>query len=165
MRVLCSFPITKQAIWTYLACQHIGGVVKHALVHTWHACKLFWLNTKLAWRTARRIMRGEKVSAIEKNRMRRALADIFLMFPFSTFILIPGAEILIPLYVKMFPNAVPRKVVECYIQGQYGKYSFLFDCEYPMKTARKQLQFLGGTFLKSAFSISLITRKNKSVQC
>ena len=41
-------------------------------------------------------MKGEQVSAIERNRMKRALADIFLMFPFSIFVIIPGAELLIP---------------------------------------------------------------------
>jgi len=108
MRYLCQFPISKQAIWTFLAVHYVGGIIHHGIIHLTQSLKLFWLNSKLGWQTARRIMSGEKVSAIERNRMRRALADIFLMFPFSAFIIIPGAELLIPLYVKVFPNAVPR---------------------------------------------------------
>lgn len=30
------------------------------------------------------------------------------MMPFSVFIIIPGAELLIPLYVKLFPSAMPK---------------------------------------------------------
>ena len=51
---------------------------------------------------------GETVSVIERNRLRRALSDIFLMLPFSVFIIIPGAELLIPVYVKIFPSAMPK---------------------------------------------------------
>ena len=45
-------------------------------------------------------MRGENVSAIDRNRLRRALADIFLMLPFSIFIIIPGIFIIIRLRVS-----------------------------------------------------------------
>ena len=98
----------KQAIWVGLASQHCYQVIHHALVHMKKSFQLLWMNSKLAYKTGRRILRGEKVTAIERNRMRRALADIFLMFPFSVFIIIPGAELLIPFYAKFFPNAIPR---------------------------------------------------------
>ncbi len=35
------------------------------------------------------------------------VADIFLMVPFSVFVIIPGAEIFIPFYIKRFPSAMP----------------------------------------------------------
>ena len=55
-----------------------------------------------------KVFLGESVSVIERNRLRRALSDIFLFMPFSVFIIIPGAEIFLPLYVKFFPQAMPK---------------------------------------------------------
>ena len=69
--------------------------------------KLFALNCAMAYRITRRIFKGEEVSVIDRNRLKRAIADIFLMVPFSVFVIIPGAEIFIPFYIKRFPSAMP----------------------------------------------------------
>ena len=61
----------------------------------------------MAYRITRRIFKGEEVSVIDRNRLKRAIADIFLMVPFSVFVIIPGAEIFIPFYIKRFPSAMP----------------------------------------------------------
>jgi LETM1 and EF-hand domain-containing protein 1 len=89
-------------IYYSLAFRLVCSTVKYAIIHTWKSGKLFWLNAKIGYKIAKRIMRGENVSAIDRNRLRRALADIFLMLPFSIFIIIPGAEVLIPFYIKKF---------------------------------------------------------------
>ncbi|CAG5105196.1 Oidioi.mRNA.OKI2018_I69.chr1.g1913.t3.cds [Oikopleura dioica] len=97
----------KRIIFTGLVFKKIGGDIVHGIKHLGSSLKLFWLNSKIGVKIAVRIMKGEQVSAIERNRMKRALADIFLMFPFSIFVIIPGAELLIPVYLKIFPSAMP----------------------------------------------------------
>lgn len=92
----------KTIIYYYLATELLCSTAKNAIIHTWKSGKLFWLNAKIGYKIAKRIMKGENVSAIDRNRLRRALADIFLMLPFSIFIIIPGAEVLIPFYIQKF---------------------------------------------------------------
>jgi ribonuclease P protein component len=86
----------KKIIFTGLVFKKIGNDIVHGIKHLGSSLKLFWLNSKIGCKIAVRIVKGEQVSAIERNRMKRALADIFLMFPFSIFVIIPGAELLIP---------------------------------------------------------------------
>lgn len=97
----------RKIIFTGLVFRKIGSDIVHGVKHLGSSLKLFWLNSKIGVKIAMRIMKGEQVSAIERNRMKRALADIFLMFPFSIFVIIPGAELLIPVYLKIFPGAMP----------------------------------------------------------
>lgn len=97
----------KKIIFTGLVFKKIGNDIVHGIKHLGSSLKLFWLNSKIGCKIAVRIVKGEQVSAIERNRMKRALADIFLMFPFSIFVIIPGAELLIPVYLKIFPSAMP----------------------------------------------------------
>lgn len=97
----------RKIIFTGLVFKKIGSDIVHGIKHLGSSLKLFWLNSKIGCKIAVRIVKGEQVSAIERNRMKRALADIFLMFPFSIFVIIPGAELLIPVYLKIFPSAMP----------------------------------------------------------
>jgi len=89
--------------FTKLVCHKVS----HALKHMAQSFKLFALNCAMAYRITRRIFKGEEVSVIDRNRLKRAIADIFLMVPFSVFVIIPGAEIFIPFYIKRFPSAMP----------------------------------------------------------
>lgn len=89
--------------FTKLVCHKVS----HALKHMAQSFKLFALNCAMAYRITRRIFKGEEVSVIDRNRLKRAIADIFLMVPFSVFVIIPGAEIFIPFYIKKFPSAMP----------------------------------------------------------
>ena len=61
--------------------------------HLVQSFRLLYLNSKIGYKIAIRILKGENVSVIDRNRLRRALADIFLMLPFSAFIIIPGMEL------------------------------------------------------------------------
>ena len=79
----------------------------YELKHLAQSFKLFFLNCRMAGRIGKRILKGEEVSVIDRNRLKRALADIFLFVPFSVFVIIPGAEILLPFYIRKFPSALP----------------------------------------------------------
>jgi LETM1 and EF-hand domain-containing protein 1 len=43
----------------------------------------------------------------EKHKVKQVRIDVIKFVPFSFFILIPGAEILLPPFLMVFPNSVP----------------------------------------------------------
>ena len=43
--------------------------------------------------------------------MRTVTQDMLKMIPFSAFLIIPGAELLLPVYLNIFPNAMPSQFV------------------------------------------------------
>ena len=45
----------------------------------------------------------------EKVKLRQVKKDVFKFIPFSFFILIPGAELLLPPFLMVFPNSVPSQ--------------------------------------------------------
>ncbi|XP_052100639.1 mitochondrial proton/calcium exchanger protein-like [Mytilus californianus] len=53
------------------------------------------------------IVKGETLTRRELKQLRRTSADIFRMIPYLIFIIIPFFEFLIPVYLKLFPNALP----------------------------------------------------------
>ncbi|CAC5422559.1 LETM1 [Mytilus coruscus] len=55
----------------------------------------------------KRIVKGETLTRRELKQLRRTSADIFRMIPYLIFIIIPFFEFLIPVYLKLFPNALP----------------------------------------------------------
>jgi len=75
--------------------------------HYYHGFKLLGLDVRIASRSLWRILHGEKLLRRELNQFRRAVSDIFRLVPFSVFIIIPGAELALPLAIKLFPNMLP----------------------------------------------------------
>ena len=45
----------------------------------------------------------------EKAKVRQVKSDVIKFIPFSFFIVIPGAEILLPPYLVIFPNSIPSQ--------------------------------------------------------
>ena len=46
-------------------------------------------------------------TGFEKKENFRIVYDLLKFIPFSLFLIIPGAEILLPLYLAFFPNSIP----------------------------------------------------------
>ena len=47
----------------------------------------------------------------EKQKVKQVRTDVIKFIPFSFFILIPGAEILLPPFLMVFPNSVPSQFI------------------------------------------------------
>ena len=90
--------VAKPSLW-----QRFVAEVKHY----YHGFRLLVLDTRIAWGTLWKIVRGKTVNRRERNQFRRAVADIFRLLPFSVFIVIPFAEIALPFVVKFFPGILP----------------------------------------------------------
>jgi len=61
-------------------------------------------------------------SFTSRVKIRQTWADVFKFIPFSVFIIIPGADLLIPFYLVIFPNALPSQ-----FQSDAGKSKKLND--------------------------------------
>ncbi|KAM4837092.1 LETM1 domain-containing protein LETM2, mitochondrial isoform 1-T2 [Thomomys bottae] len=68
---------------------------------------LLWIDTKVAVRMVWRLLHGQVLTRRERRRLLRTCADVFRLVPFMVFIIVPFMELLIPLFVKLFPNMLP----------------------------------------------------------
>ena len=69
--------------------------------------KLFGLELKVASRLVWKQLQGHTLTRRERRQLTRTTADIFRMVPFSLFIIIPFAELLLPVALRLFPNMLP----------------------------------------------------------
>lgn len=87
--------------------------VKKEAVHYWHGFRLFGMEVSTALRLGwRRLSSGEPLSRREARQLRNAFADCLRMVPFLPFIVIPAAEVLLPVALAIFPNMLPS-TFEC----------------------------------------------------
>jgi len=75
--------------------------------HYYHGFRLLVLDVKLASGTVWKYLNALPVMRREQRQFTRAVSDIFRLMPFSVFILIPLAELLLPIALKLFPNMLP----------------------------------------------------------
>jgi len=83
--------------------------IKHGVAHMVHGMKDIakdgvWLGRKYKQAQENKY---EDVSYRRKSRMRQVKTDLIKFVPFSFFLIIPGAELLLPPWILIFPNSVP----------------------------------------------------------
>lgn len=75
--------------------------------HYYHGFRLMGLDIRIASKTLWKILRGKTLTRRERNQFKRAVSDIFRLAPFSVFIIIPFAELALPVVVSLFPSLLP----------------------------------------------------------
>ena len=85
----------------------------HEILHLLRNFKKFFSDVKFfVWKSNQvRFVPFARYSYQEMRRMPEIRSDILKFIPFSFFIIIPGAEILLPAYLAIFPNAIPTQFV------------------------------------------------------
>jgi LETM1 and EF-hand domain-containing protein 1 len=81
--------------------------VKKEAQHYWDGTKLLATEVKISTRLALKMAAGYELSRRENRQLRRTVQDIARLVPFSVFILVPFAELLLPVALKLFPNLLP----------------------------------------------------------
>ncbi|EGV64403.1 hypothetical protein PSN45_003714 [Yamadazyma tenuis] len=81
--------------------------VKHEAHHYWDGTKLLGYEIKVSTKLMVKVFAGYGLSRRESNQLQRTLADLVRLVPFAALILIPFAELLIPVIVRIFPNFLP----------------------------------------------------------
>ncbi|KAJ5917819.1 LETM1 domain-containing protein mdm28 [Penicillium verhagenii] len=85
----------------------IGQKVKKELQHYWDGTKLLATEVKISTRLAVKMAAGYELSRREHRQLQRTTKDLGRLVPFSVFLIVPFAELLLPVALKIFPNLLP----------------------------------------------------------
>lgn len=85
----------------------IGQKVKKEVQHYWDGTKLLATEFRISSRLALKMARGYELTRREHRQLQRTTRDLGRLVPFSMFVLIPFAELLLPIALKLFPNMLP----------------------------------------------------------
>ena len=78
-----------------------------ALQHYWLGTKLLWADVRISSRLLVKLAGGKSLTRRERQQLTRTTADMFRLVPFAVFIIIPFMELLLPVFLKLFPNMLP----------------------------------------------------------
>jgi len=82
------------------------------LKHYWHGSKLFAYELKISTRLLVAVAKGHELTRRERRQLTRTTADIFRLFPFAIFVIVPFLEFTLPIFLKLFPNMLPSTFKE-----------------------------------------------------
>ena len=81
--------------------------VMDELKHYYHGFRLLFIDVRISWNLALRLLEGEALTRREKKQLVRTTSDLFRLVPFSVFIIVPFMEFTLPIFLKFFPNMLP----------------------------------------------------------
>ncbi|RDX52670.1 LETM1-domain-containing protein [Lentinus brumalis] len=81
--------------------------VKHEAQHYWHGSKLLAAEVRISARLQWKLLHGETLTRRERRQLKRTTIDLLRLIPFAVFVIVPFMELLIPVVLKVFPNALP----------------------------------------------------------
>lgn len=81
--------------------------IKHEVAHYWSGTKLLGYEIKVSTKLLFKVAAGYGLSRRENNQLQRTLVDVARLIPFSMFVIVPFAELLLPIALKIFPNLLP----------------------------------------------------------
>lgn len=81
--------------------------IKHEASHYWSGTKLLGYEIKVSTKLLVKMVSGYGLSRRENNQLQRTIVDVIRLVPFSMFVLVPFAELLLPVALKIFPNLLP----------------------------------------------------------
>uniref|UniRef100_A0ACD5UBP7 Uncharacterized protein n=1 Tax=Avena sativa TaxID=4498 RepID=A0ACD5UBP7_AVESA len=77
------------------------------LQHYWLGTKLLWTDVRISSRLLVKLAGGKSLTRRERQQLTRTTADMLRLVPFAVFIIIPFMELLLPVFLKLFPNMLP----------------------------------------------------------
>ncbi|PGH14920.1 hypothetical protein AJ79_02783 [Helicocarpus griseus UAMH5409] len=114
----------------------IGQKIKKEVQHYWDGTKLLATEARISTKLALKMAAGYELSRRENRQLQRTVRDLARLLPFSVFIIIPFAELLLPVALKLFPNLLPSTY-----EGQKSKEAKAAT----LRATRKEM----GSFLKN----------------
>ena len=85
----------------------IWTAVKEGVAHFWDGTKLLALEIKISTHLLIKYSTGHELTRREMLQLKRTTTDVVRLVPFSAFVIIPFAELLLPVALKIFPNLLP----------------------------------------------------------
>lgn len=94
----------------------IGQKIKKELLHYWDGTKLLVAEVKISSKLALKMAAGYELTRRERRQLQRTVQDLGRLIPFLPFVIVPFAELLLPVALKLFPNMLPST-----FEGQSSK--------------------------------------------
>ncbi|KAJ5475558.1 LETM1 domain-containing protein mdm28 [Penicillium diatomitis] len=131
----------------------IGQKVKKEIQHYWDGTKLLATEVKISSRLALKMAAGYELSRREHRQLQRTVKDLGRLVPFSMFVIVPFAELLLPIALKVFPNMLPSTY-----EGQKGRETKALK----LSSTRSEVStFLRNTLRESGLPLTAATVKNE----
>lgn len=135
---------TKTTIWQK---------VKHEAQHYWDGTKLLATEVRISSRLALKMAAGYELSRREHRQLTRTVQDLVRLVPFVPFVIVPFAELLLPVALRLFPNMLPSTY-----EGAKSKEMKATK----LRSSRKEVsQFLRQTMRESGLPISQATAQKE----
>ncbi|KAF2164156.1 hypothetical protein M409DRAFT_56860 [Zasmidium cellare ATCC 36951] len=127
--------------------------VKHEAQHYWDGTKLLATEVKISSKLALKMAAGYELTRREHRQLTRTVQDIGRLIPFSVFVIVPFAELLLPVALRLFPNLLPSTY-----EGAKSKENKATR----LRTSRKEVsKFLRQTMRESGLPISQATAQKE----
>jgi LETM1 and EF-hand domain-containing protein 1, mitochondrial len=126
--------------------------VKKEAVHYWDGTKLLGKEIKISFRLALKMAAGYELSRRESRQLKRTTEDLIRLVPFSVFVIVPFAELLLPVALRLFPNMLPSTY-----EGEKAKEAKRVELS---KTRKDVSNFLRTTIQESGLYISKATKQS-----
>jgi len=127
--------------------------VKKEAQHYWDGTKLLATEIKISTRLALKMAAGYELSRREHRQLQRTVQDIARLVPFSVFVLVPFAELLLPVALKLFPNMLPSTY-----EGQKSKDNKATN----LRATRKEVSnFLRNTLKETGLPLTVATAQKE----
>ncbi|KAF2013147.1 LETM1-domain-containing protein [Aaosphaeria arxii CBS 175.79] len=81
--------------------------VKKEANHYWDGTKLLVAEVRISSKLALKMAAGYELTRREHRQLQRTVQDLGRLIPFSVFVIVPFAELLLPVALKLFPNLLP----------------------------------------------------------
>jgi len=131
----------------------LWGKVKKEAHHYWDGTKLLATEVRISTKLAVKMAAGYELSRRENRQLQRTVQDLGRLVPFSVFVIVPFAELLLPVALKLFPNLLPSTY-----EGQTSKDKKANH----LRTTRKEVSnFLRETLKETGLPVSAVNAQKE----
>lgn len=127
--------------------------VKKEVHHYWDGTKLLATEVRISTKLAVKMAAGYELSRRENRQLQRTVQDLGRLVPFSVFVIVPFAELLLPVALKIFPNLLPSTY-----EGQKSKEKKATS----LRATRKEVSsFLRDTLKETGLPVSAVNAQKE----
>ena len=127
--------------------------VKREAHHYWDGTKLLATEVRISTKLALKMAAGYELSRRENRQLQRTVQDLGRLVPFSVFVIVPFAELLLPVALRIFPNMLPSTY-----EGQTSKDKKASH----LRTTRKEVSnFLRDTLKETGLPVSAVNAQKE----
>ena len=131
----------------------LWGKVKREAHHYWDGTKLLATEVRISTKLAVKMAAGYELSRRENRQLQRTVQDLGRLVPFSVFVIVPFAELLLPVALKLFPNLLPSTY-----EGQTSKDKKASH----LRTTRKEVSnLLRDTLKETGLPVSAVNARKE----